>query len=251
MRVHLVVAAAVLIAGLAFYRSEAEDRRVASSLEALRHESGSLHVSEVRDSPSAPEAAPVQARPSHALPPLDAREEGSVSSPRREGVARPPSDGLGERPSGRGWVSDGHARPGLSRAALDRVEDRRRASEPTRQLQRLARLESPDPEERANAVFGLDAEDEEELAALTTAIEDPDASVRVEAVRRLQFARPDAAVPLLVDALSDSNAAIVLEAIDSLKFAGESTAIPDLEPLLESPNPRVRSEAYLAIERLR
>ena len=112
-------------------------------------------------------------------------------------------------------------------------------------------LESPEAEERANAVFGLDAEDEQELEALTSAIADPDASVRVEAVRRLQFARPDAAVPLLIQALSDSDAAIVLEAIDSLKFVGEPSTISDLEPLLEDASPRVRREAHLAIERLR
>ena len=158
-----MVAAAILLAGLTLYRSEAADQEVASSLEALRHEIRGLRVSEMTSGPSAPDPAPVEARFSRsALPLLSDREEEPSTPPRAERIARPTDDRSEERRSARGWVVDEHARtgPGLSYAARDRLEYRRRASEPARQLRRLAMLESPEAEERANAVFGLDADDE-------------------------------------------------------------------------------------------
>jgi HEAT repeat protein len=139
----------------------------------------------------------------------------------------------------------------MSEAALAHVQALRRERATQRQVQRLAMLESPEAAVRQDAVFELDADDEQDLAALTSALGDPDPAVRAEAVRQLQFGEPGAVVPLLVQALADLELPVVLEAVDSLKFLGEPGAIPDLEPLLEHPDPRVQTEARAAIERLR
>ena len=137
-----------------------------------------------------------------------------------------------------------------SEEEIELRREKRRQREAARREKILARLESPEAEVRESGVFRLDADDPVELDALGAALRDPDARVRSEAARRLQFGDTAAAVPLLRDALADPEPTVVVEAIDSLKFLRDSSVISDLVPLLDHPAPQVRHEAQAAIRRL-
>ena len=134
---------------------------------------------------------------------------------------------------------------------LRRVRDRRARAEAARRERRLAELESPDPEVRARATFGLDAENPDDIPLLGDSLADPDPRIRAEAARQLQFGEVGDAIPLLRVALADRETEVVLEAIDSLAFLRDDSVLRDLEPLLEHENARVRTEASKAIGRLR
>jgi hypothetical protein len=111
----------------------------------------------------------------------------------------------------------------------------------------LGQLEAASAEDRAFAVFSLDPARSEDLVYLTRALEDPEPSVRSEAVRQLGFADARDALPALGVALRDPSSDVVLEAIDALVMLHDPAAASPLRGLERHPDERVREAASAAL----
>jgi hypothetical protein len=119
----------------------------------------------------------------------------------------------------------------------------------TEQAEMLSKLDSPDPETRANAADWIDL-DKQALERMVSMLEsDPDVEVRLTIVERLGDEESPAAIAALIVALGDPDSEVVLDAIDNLWFEAEPwVLIPALEPLLGHPDPEIREAAEDAID---
>jgi hypothetical protein len=118
----------------------------------------------------------------------------------------------------------------------------------TEQDELLLSLDSPDPEERADAADWIDL-DEKALERMISLLEsDPDPDVRLTIVDRLGDEESPAAMAALIVALRDPDSEVVLRAIEILEFEAEEWLIPELEPLLSHRDPEVREAAQDAKE---
>jgi HEAT repeat protein len=118
----------------------------------------------------------------------------------------------------------------------------------TEQAELLSKLDSPDPEVRAEAADWIDL-DRETLERMISLLEsDPNADVRATIVERLGEEDSPAAIAALVAALQDPDSEVVLRAIEILEFEAEAWLIPELERLLSHPDPEVREFAQDAID---
>jgi hypothetical protein len=118
------------------------------------------------------------------------------------------------------------------------------------QAEILAELDSPDPEERADAVFWLDLDEQSLERMISLLRSDPDPDVRASIVDRLGDEESVSAISAVAAALQDPNPEVVLRAIEALQFNAEEWLIPELERLLTHSNPEVREAAEDAIEYL-
>jgi choice-of-anchor B domain-containing protein len=133
------------------------------------------------------------------------------------------------------------------KARGDRMEPTRDAYA-TEQAELLSKLDSPDPEVRAEAADWIDL-DRETLERMISLLEsDPNADVRATIVERLGEEDSPAAIAALVAALQDPDSEVVLRAIEILEFEAEAWLIPELERLLSHPDPEVREFAQDAID---
>ncbi len=113
----------------------------------------------------------------------------------------------------------------------------------TEQAELLLSLDSPDPEERADAADWIDL-DGKALERMISLLEsDPDPDVRVTIVDRLGDEESPAAMAALIVALRDPDSEVVLRAIEILEFEAEEWLIPELEPLFSHRDPEVREAA--------
>lgn len=136
-----------------------------------------------------------------------------------------------------------------ARARSDRTKPIREA-DATEQAEMLSKLDSPDPEERADAADWIDL-DKEALERMVSMLEsDPDVEVRLTIVERLGDAESPGAIAALIVALGDPDSEVVLEAIDQLWFeeADPWVLISALEPLLGHHDPDVREAAQDGID---
>jgi hypothetical protein len=134
-----------------------------------------------------------------------------------------------------------------ARARSDRGETISEA-DATEQAELLSKLDSPDPETRADAADWIDL-DREAIERMVSMLEsDPDVEVRLTIVERLGDAESPAAIAALIVALRDPDSEVVLEAIEILEFEGDEWLIPELKPLLTHPDPEVREAIQDAIE---
>jgi hypothetical protein len=134
------------------------------------------------------------------------------------------------------------------RHSIRRTLDPRDQAERARQLadmesDALAKLESPDPEERAQ---GVEWADTSTVAGYEAVIErlanDPDAVVRAAAAESLASADVGAVRPLL-GALADPDARVVMAALESLEMVGDESIVHELAPALDHPDPAIRERA--------
>jgi len=111
------------------------------------------------------------------------------------------------------------------------------------QAELLASLASSDPDARIDAIdwIELDPKAMEQMTSLLAS--DPDAEVRGAIVDRLGDEESPAALAALITALRDPDSDVVLRAIAALETAGGPWLIPDIEPLLSHPDPEVREAA--------
>jgi hypothetical protein len=107
----------------------------------------------------------------------------------------------------------------------------------------LAELESAVGEDRKFALASLDPTRPEDVALITAALEDVDASVRSEAANQLRWAEPELALPALAAALRDGAPEVVLAAIESLGDFDDSSVAARLGELSDHEDPRVRAAA--------
>ena len=115
----------------------------------------------------------------------------------------------------------------------------------------LQELESPDPDERALALFDIEPEGPGLEALIEVLSEDPDPEVRGLAARQLGSAESPEATAALVSALDDPAPEVVIEAIDALSMIDDSSVIGSLEKLRQHPDAEVREAAGDCIEFLR
>ncbi|HEY7161032.1 MAG TPA: HEAT repeat domain-containing protein [Acidobacteriota bacterium] len=109
-------------------------------------------------------------------------------------------------------------------------------------------LKSKKVEERADAAKSLgDVKAKEAVAALASALKDPDDGVRWNASYSLVEISPDAkeAIPALKEALKDSSGHVRLNAAAALDKMGiaKEELIPSIHDLLQSPDPSMRVKA--------
>jgi hypothetical protein len=107
----------------------------------------------------------------------------------------------------------------------------------------LAELESEIGEDRKFALASLDPTRPEDVALITAALEDVDASVRREAANQLRWAEPEMALPALTVALRDGSPEVVLQAIESLGDFDDDSVASRLRELSDHEDPRVRAAA--------
>lgn len=94
-----------------------------------------------------------------------------------------------------------------------------------------AGIVSPNPATRRDmVVVARNAEGEEVVQALVSALADPSADIRLTAVQSLQFHADPASVPALVAALADPDPRVRSESVDALGMIGDSRAAA---PLIE------------------
>jgi hypothetical protein len=121
--------------------------------------------------------------------------------------------------------------------------------QPTRE-ELMDRLDTPDPELRAQAVAGIEPAGAGLSVLIDVLSKDPDPSVRAAAAAAIGDTDVYLAIGALLDALHDPDPQVVVTALDALEFAGDESVIPQVEPLLENPDPAVREAAAEAIEML-
>jgi hypothetical protein len=199
------------------------------------------------------------------LPPLSARIEGSVDEalpivvgPLDYCVERVFEPGLDSHRVRRVSVGPGEpdrteapAPAGSDSQGWQRIEVLRERLEPSARLTMVfEKLESPDPDERADAVAELEPA-EEELEVLRAALEDdPAAAVRIAAAEQLAGAGSYGATQALLGALADRDPEVVAAVVEGLASSGDASVIPELAALLEHREPGVRDAAARAIEAL-
>lgn len=115
----------------------------------------------------------------------------------------------------------------------------------------LGELESEVGEDRKFALASLDPTKPEDVALITAALEDVDASVRCEAANQLRWAEPQVALPALTAALRDSSPDVVLIAIESLGDFDDSSVTSHLRELSEHEDTRVRAATVKELARRR
>ena len=115
----------------------------------------------------------------------------------------------------------------------------------------IRRLEDPDPSVRIEALQDAPIEGVMANRVISLLAEDPSPEVRSAAAERLAMSDAGAALGGLLSALGDPDPAVVLAAIDALEFAGDESIAPQLEKLGAHPNPAVRVAAVEAAEFLR
>lgn len=120
------------------------------------------------------------------------------------------------------------------------------------QRARVARLQSPDPKERLEAVRRLPPAGTgvEQLRALIA--HDPEIEVRRAAAHQLGGGNDYAATRGLIEALSDPASDVVVQALEALGDLGDPSVVPDVQRLLhDSPDPAIQAGMLAAIARLR
>ena len=175
-----------------------------------------------------------------------------VGVPRPSRIAdRPPR---GRRSTRRSAADEAAAwRPG--RVAISeekrREIDERVAEAEWAEADLAEQLRSSGARVRAEAAAEIDPSGEGLQTLLDALYDDPEASVRTAAARRLGDADGFAAVAGLVDALGDPDPEVVVAAIEALEFHHDETIVPYLRELAGGhPDAGVRSAAASAIESL-
>jgi HEAT repeat protein len=132
-----------------------------------------------------------------------------------------------------------------------RIQELRDRLEPGPRLAEVFdKLESSDPDARADAAAELEPS-EDELELLRALLEDdPDPAVRIVAAEQLAGAGSYGANQALLGALGDRDPGVVVAAVEALASSNDASMIPQLAPLLEHREPAVRAAATLAIESL-
>jgi hypothetical protein len=126
-----------------------------------------------------------------------------------------------------------------------------RAEEREPELLRL--LEDPDPSIRAEAVLELPVEGDpskrdERMERLAGLVGDPESVVRLAAIERLGEIESRDSLEALLPALNDPNREVVIEAISAIEDIDDRAAIPHLKPLLQDRDAIVRESAGDAID---
>jgi len=105
---------------------------------------------------------------------------------------------------------------------------------------------------RLHALWTLDAVDKGEFArnAIMLAANDPDPSVRRQAIRQLGTRRAREAAPLLISKLNDADASVRFQAATALGRIGESSAISPLVAALDDPDFFARYVVFTALNRI-
>ena len=139
--------------------------------------------------------------------------------------------------------------PAAARRAAKPSEDR--CSIERREL--LARLDSPDREERADAIRRLGQqgpEAVEALAKLQQTLKDPEPAIRAAAAVAVGFigARKDA--PLLLPLLDDPADAVRFQTVSALAFLGDPSVAPQLKTRYDVEAPTIRDQILRAIGQL-
>jgi HEAT repeat protein len=133
------------------------------------------------------------------------------------------------------------ARAGAPRAKLSPEEREKLEAERREEEARLAReIEDPDAWVRAEAVRRVAPEGEGEEVLNELLARDPSPQVRAAAALRLGGGESFSAVDALLKSLSDPSPQVVIAALDSLEDVGDASIIPKLEGLMNHPDPEVR-----------
>ncbi|PYM14597.1 MAG: hypothetical protein DME18_06330 [Verrucomicrobia bacterium] len=105
---------------------------------------------------------------------------------------------------------------------------------------------------RLHALWTLDAVDKGEFArnAIMLAANDPDPSVRRQAIRQLGTRRAREAAPLLISKLNDADASVRFQAATALGRIGEPSAISPLVAALDDPDFFARYAVFTALNRI-
>lgn len=112
----------------------------------------------------------------------------------------------------------------------------------------VERLESRDPEVRADALTELDADPHGMDRLSVLALDDPEVSVRLAAVEHLEGEDAWGAVNVVIKALEDDDPAVVARAVEAIASLGDETLLPMLVALQDHRDPRVREAVGEAIE---
>jgi len=136
---------------------------------------------------------------------------------------------------------------------LARTRKARKAMDGEREGELLRLLDDPDPSVRAEAVLELPVDEdplrlEERMQRLAGLVVDPESVVRLAAVERLGESEAPGTLDALLPALDDTNREVVLEAIDSIEDLDDPAAIPHLKRLLQDRDPEIREDAGDAID---
>ena len=105
---------------------------------------------------------------------------------------------------------------------------------------------------RWSAIWTLDAIDggQKERKTILRALDDPDATVQMQAARQLGTRRAVEAVPTLIKLLQNTNPAICLKAATALGRIGDAAAVPALLEALEQKDLFARYAAFYALRRI-
>jgi hypothetical protein len=207
-----------------------------------------LEVAEGADLP--PLSARIEGSLDDALPivvgPLDYRVERVFEASRASHVVSLVSVGP-EEPRRTQGASPSEPRP----QGWQRIEELRERLAPSRRLRLVfERLESADPDVRADAVAELEPA-EGELELLRAVLEDdPIAAVRIAAAEQLAGGGSYGATQTLLGALADPDPEVVVAVVEGLASSGDASVIPELAPLLDHREPSVRAAAALALDSL-
>ena len=110
-------------------------------------------------------------------------------------------------------------------------------------------LNNPDPDERADAVFGLSVEDNwDALQALLDARNDNDPEVRLEIAQALSDFDEYVTISDLSGLLEDENADVRFEALDIVGDKETPEAVEVARRLMKDPDPDVRSLAEAIVD---
>jgi putative heme-binding domain-containing protein len=126
------------------------------------------------------------------------------------------------------------------------VERGREAASP---LVRLVRNPAAPRPARWHAIWALDALDAGR-GAILDAVDDPDPSVRIQAIRELGTRQVVAARDRLLARGSDPDAAVRLEVVTALGRLGLAGTVPALRDRLDDDDPLVRYAAFTAMNRV-
>jgi putative heme-binding domain-containing protein len=108
------------------------------------------------------------------------------------------------------------------------------------------------PQARRHAVWALDAIDGGVAGrkAIFSAVRDPDAGLRRQAIRQLGTRRVCAATEILLVGLKDADASVRFQAATALGRIGDPTAVPGLIEALDEPDLFARYAVFTALNRI-
>lgn len=144
----------------------------------------------------------------------------------------------------------GQAREQARREKVRLAIEAREREEAEAQAIRMEHLRSTDPALRIGAVEDFEIEGSRYDPLLDLLATDPDQSVRVAALERLQGENDLAVSCAILDALDDPHPRVILAALDGLRSNGDASIVRNLDPLLSHDDPEVRAAASQTIDYL-